>query len=150
MKFRNRKIQGTTTVPESQYVFVRGNSRGQLIRIELDDIVYIEALANHVKIFTHNQKYVPYLTMKELEFKLTAFNFVRIHKSHMINIDKIIEKLLSVKGSKPGKQVNLLENEIAFVVNKAREVFISQPILLELEAPLKICGRLCENDLLIC
>jgi len=61
-------------------------------------------------------------------------------KGNELDIDKIIEKLLSVKGSKPGKQVNLLENEIAFVVNKAREVFISQPILLELEAPLKICG----------
>jgi len=62
------------------------------------------------------------------------------NKGNELDIDKIIEKLLSVKGSKPGKQVNLLENEIAFVVNKAREVFISQPILLELEAPLKICG----------
>jgi serine/threonine-protein phosphatase PP1 catalytic subunit len=62
------------------------------------------------------------------------------NKGNELDIDKIIEKLLSVKGSKPGKQVNLLENEISFVVNKAREVFISQPILLELEAPLKICG----------
>jgi len=61
-------------------------------------------------------------------------------KGNELDIDKIIEKLLSVKGSKPGKQVNLLENEISFVVNKAREIFISQPILLELEAPLKICG----------
>lgn len=61
-------------------------------------------------------------------------------KSNDFDIDKIIEKLLSVKGSKPGKQVNLLESEIQGLVNKAREVFISQPILLELEAPLKICG----------
>jgi len=62
------------------------------------------------------------------------------NKSSDVDIDKILEKLLSVKGSKPGKQVNLLENEIQGLVTKAREVFISQPILLELEAPLKICG----------
>jgi len=62
------------------------------------------------------------------------------NKANDIDIDKIIEKLLSVKGSKPGKQVNLLESEIQGLVNKAREIFISQPILLELEAPLKICG----------
>ena len=61
-------------------------------------------------------------------------------KTAEIDIDKILEKLLSVKGSKPGKQVNLLESEIQGLVNKARETFISQPILLELEAPLKICG----------
>jgi len=62
-------------------------------------------------------------------------------KTSDFDVDKIIEKLLSVKGSKPGKQVNLLESEITALVTKAREVFISQPILLELEAPLKICGK---------
>jgi len=62
------------------------------------------------------------------------------NKTTDFDIDKIIEKLLSVKGSKPGKQVNLLESEIQSLVTKAREIFISQPILLELEAPLKICG----------
>ncbi len=61
-------------------------------------------------------------------------------KTSDFDIDKIIEKLLSVKGAKPGKQVNLLESEIQGLVTKAREVFISQPILLELEAPLKVCG----------
>jgi len=62
------------------------------------------------------------------------------NKGTDFDVDKIIEKLLGVKGSKPGKQVNLLESEIQALVTKAREVFLSQPILLELEAPLKICG----------
>ena len=62
-------------------------------------------------------------------------------KTSDFDIDKIIEKLLSVKGAKPGKQVNLLESEIQGLVTRAREVFISQPILLELEAPLKVCGK---------
>ena len=58
-----------------------------------------------------------------------------------IEVDKIIEKLLEVKGSKPGKQVNLTENEIKGLCMKSREIFISQPILLELEAPIKVCGN---------
>ena len=66
------------------------------------------------------------------------------------DVDKIIEKLLGVKGSKPGKQVNLLESEIQGLVTKAKEIFLSQPILLELEAPLKICGISIENPLLTC
>lgn len=57
-----------------------------------------------------------------------------------VYIDKIIEKLLQVKGSKPGKKVDLTEAEIQYLVSTAREIFISQPILLELEAPIKICG----------
>jgi len=57
-----------------------------------------------------------------------------------IDIDKIIEKLLDVKDKKPGKQVNLTEQEIRGLCMQAREIFFSQPILLELEAPLKVCG----------
>uniref|UniRef100_A0A8C5XL24 Serine/threonine-protein phosphatase n=1 Tax=Microcebus murinus TaxID=30608 RepID=A0A8C5XL24_MICMU len=46
----------------------------------------------------------------------------------------------TVRGSKPGKNVQLQENEIRGLCLKSREIFLSQPILLELEAPLKICG----------
>ena len=47
---------------------------------------------------------------------------------------------LPVRGSRPGKNVQLTENEIRGLCLKSREIFLSQPILLELEAPLKICG----------
>lgn len=55
-------------------------------------------------------------------------------------VDGIIEKLLEVRGSRPGKQVNLSEQEIRNLCTKAREIFMNQPVLLELEAPIKICG----------
>lgn len=58
-----------------------------------------------------------------------------------IDIDKIIDKLLEVRGCKPGKQVNLTEAEIKGLIAKSREIFINQPMLLELEAPIKICGN---------
>ena len=56
------------------------------------------------------------------------------------NVDHIIEQLLSVKGSRPGRQVNLSENEIRWLCTKTRDIFVAQPVLLELEAPIKICG----------
>ncbi|KAJ3579919.1 hypothetical protein NPX13_g647 [Xylaria arbuscula] len=59
---------------------------------------------------------------------------------HDVDLDSIIDRLLEVRGSRPGKQVQLLEAEIRYLCTKAREIFISQPILLELEAPIKICG----------
>lgn len=57
-------------------------------------------------------------------------------------VDGIIERLLAVRGNKPGKatQVLLKEEEIMMLVNKSREIFMAQPVLLELEAPLKIVG----------
>ncbi|KAG7137799.1 Serine/threonine-protein phosphatase PP1 like [Verticillium longisporum] len=57
---------------------------------------------------------------------------------HEIDLDNVIDRLLEVRGSRPGKQVQLLESEIRYLCTKAREIFISQPILLELEAPIKI------------
>ena len=55
-------------------------------------------------------------------------------------VDAMITKLLEVRGKKPGKQVNLTEDEIKYLCTTSREIFISQPNLLELEAPLKVCG----------
>ncbi len=57
---------------------------------------------------------------------------------HDVDLDSIIERLLEVRGSRPGKQVQLLETEIRYLCTKAREIFISQPIHLELEAPIKV------------
>lgn len=56
-------------------------------------------------------------------------------------MDEIIERLLDVRNGRPGKQVQLAENEIRLLCLTAKEIFMSQPNLLELEAPIKICGR---------
>jgi len=57
-----------------------------------------------------------------------------------IDVDHIIEQLLSVRGARPGKHVALTENEIRWLCIRARDIFTQQPVLLELEAPIKICG----------
>ncbi|KAF0033579.1 hypothetical protein F2P81_013645 [Scophthalmus maximus] len=67
-------------------------------------------------------------------------DFVTMADVDKLNIDSIIQRLLEVRGARPGKNVQLQENEIRGLCLKSREIFLSQPILLELEAPLKICG----------
>lgn len=47
----------------------------------------------------------------------------------------------AVRGCRPGKTVQMTEAEVRGLCLKSREIFLSQPILLELEAPLKICGK---------
>lgn len=64
-----------------------------------------------------------------------------------VDLDSVIDRLLEVRGSRPGKQVQLLEAEIRYLCTKAREIFISQPILLELEAPIKVSmGSACHDQ----
>ena len=57
-----------------------------------------------------------------------------------MNNDSIIEKLLSVRGNKPGKQVDLKEEEIRFLIDKSLPIIKEQKMLVELEAPLHVCG----------
>ena len=57
-----------------------------------------------------------------------------------MNVDNIIEKLLSVRGNKPGKQVDLKEEEIKFLIDKSSQIIKEQKMLVELEAPLHVCG----------
>ena len=57
-----------------------------------------------------------------------------------MNVEQIIEKLLSVKGNKPGKIVDLKEEEIKFLIDKSSPIIRDQKMLVELEAPLHVCG----------
>jgi len=57
-------------------------------------------------------------------------------------LDDIINRLLEVKGSRPGKQVQLSEAEIRQLCLVSKDIFMQQPNLLELEAPIKICGKI--------
>ncbi|EDV24142.1 uncharacterized protein TRIADDRAFT_27087 [Trichoplax adhaerens] len=70
--------------------------------------------------------------------------------SNELDIDAIIAKLLEGFGPRNIKTVNLTEEQIRMLCLKSREIFLSQPILLELSAPLKICGDIHGqyNDLL--
>mmetsp|Transcript_8575 Transcript_8575/g.14883 ORF Transcript_8575/g.14883 Transcript_8575/m.14883 type:complete len:394 (+) Transcript_8575:29-1210(+) len=55
-------------------------------------------------------------------------------------IQSIAQRLLGLRGSPPGTLANLAENEIKLLCQRVRPILLAQPMLLELEAPLKICG----------
>ena len=57
-----------------------------------------------------------------------------------MDVDSIIEKLLSVRGNKPGKTVDLKEDEIKFLIDKSLQIIKEQKMLVDLEAPLHVCG----------
>jgi len=57
-----------------------------------------------------------------------------------VDVDDIITRMLEKRNAPPGAQVQLKINEVKWLIEKSRELFISQPVLLDLEAPLKIVG----------
>jgi len=57
-----------------------------------------------------------------------------------VDVDELITRLLEKRNAPPGSKVDLKTNEVKYLIEKSRELFISQPVLLDLEAPLKIVG----------
>jgi DNA-binding LytR/AlgR family response regulator len=72
------------------YVFVKTEHKGKIIKIRFNDILYIEGLKNYVSIFTENkEQIITLLTMKEMEERLPESSFFRCHKSYIVALDKI-------------------------------------------------------------
>jgi len=61
-------------------------------------------------------------------------------KADTLAVDEIIASLLQVRSARPGKEVQLPAKQITLLCQASRDVFLQQPILLELEAPIKIVG----------
>ena len=73
--------------PQPEYLMVRVEY--SMVRIDLDDILFIEGLKDYVKIATPHKNYVTKSSMKNVEEKLPSGRFIRVHKSFIVNLDKV-------------------------------------------------------------
>ena len=69
-------------------LFVKSNSR--LVKVKSCDIYFVEALKDYVVINTAAARYTIHATMKDIEKKLSSIDFVRVHRSFIVRIDKIV------------------------------------------------------------
>lgn len=69
------------------HVFIRANSA--LIRLDLADIYFIQALGDYVTFVTTNKKYTAHLTMQNIEKALPSPQFARVHRSYIVNTHRI-------------------------------------------------------------
>ena len=74
-------------VEEQEFVFVKDN--GILKRINVDDILYLEAMGDYVKVHTAQKFHVLHATLKSIEEKLPASKFIRVHRSYIVSLSKI-------------------------------------------------------------
>lgn len=75
------------TENESDFIFVKSDKK--IVKIGLDEILYIEGLKDYVMIFTPAGRVITLQTMKNLEEKLPSDKFIRIHRSFIISLNKV-------------------------------------------------------------
>jgi DNA-binding LytR/AlgR family response regulator len=78
---------GAAAAAEDDYFFVKADKK--LVKVNFPEIIYIEGLKDYVIIRLDNSRVITLQTMKSLEDKLPAAKFRRIHRSFIVNIDKI-------------------------------------------------------------
>jgi DNA-binding LytR/AlgR family response regulator len=71
------------------YLFIKGDGKHKFLKVDHDDILYIEGLKNYVSIYTATQRIVTYQTLRELEIQLPRPPFYRIHKSYIVPVNKV-------------------------------------------------------------
>jgi DNA-binding LytR/AlgR family response regulator len=74
-------------VEKKDFIFIKDN--GTLKKINIDDILYLEAMGDYVKVHTPQKFHVVHSTLKAIEEKLSEDKFFRVHRSYIVAISKI-------------------------------------------------------------
>ena len=87
--FQKNKILETDQADffNNNHLFIKANSR--LIRIEDDDILFIEAKGDYALFKTKEKGYIVHTTLKNVMEKMNPQRFLKVHRSYVINLDKI-------------------------------------------------------------
>jgi DNA-binding LytR/AlgR family response regulator len=83
------KLQEGTTENGKEYYYAK--DRNKMVQIFYKDVLYIEALEDYVKIHTKDKNYTILSTMKSVEDQFPRKDFMRIHRSYIVRLDKIKE-----------------------------------------------------------
>lgn len=87
LKNNNKQPIKLAQEAEKNHIFVK--TEYKLVRINTAEIIYIEGMQNYVIIYTAKEKIISLQTMKKTEEQLPSSQFVRIHKSYIVAINKI-------------------------------------------------------------
>ncbi len=83
-----KKVEQSGSQYKRDYFFVKTEFRMQ--RVNFDDILYIEGMKEYLMIHTKTDKIMTLQTFKSIETMLPDTNFIRVHKSYMVALNKII------------------------------------------------------------
>lgn len=87
-KIKNSQNLSPQSINERPYLFVKIDKK-KMKKIYLDEILVIESLKDYLKITTLSNRYIIHQTLSSFTDQLPSKNFIRIHRSYTIAIDKI-------------------------------------------------------------
>jgi len=74
-------------VSDTDFLFIKAEDK--LVKIKKDDILFLESMRDYVKFVTPAKSYITYSTLKNMEEKLIGPLFLKVHRSYIVNINKI-------------------------------------------------------------
>lgn len=80
-------LKNNTTEGEGEHIFIKTNLKK--LKIFTSKIKWVEAFGDYIKVVTEDDSHLVLSTMKAFEKDLPANKFIRVHKSYIVNIDKI-------------------------------------------------------------
>ncbi|GEM_PF-2933519 len=86
--FQNLKMESnyTNCLP---FIFIPGDKKNLKIKVTKADIRFIAGNANYIKIYTDTKQHMTYLSLRDILVLLGGDCFVRVHKSYIVNMNKI-------------------------------------------------------------
>jgi DNA-binding LytR/AlgR family response regulator len=75
---------------QSEFFFVKSEVKGKLIKINFDDIDFIESQKNYVAIHYNGKKILALQSLKDIDEKLPINKFIRVHRSFIVALNKIV------------------------------------------------------------
>jgi DNA-binding LytR/AlgR family response regulator len=97
-KVKARKEEEATDI---SHMFIKVD--GKLVRLNSDDILYIESMGDYVRFTTQDRKYVTHNTIKNIESRMDASRFMKVHRSYIVNLSQVeglYEDELSIRGER--------------------------------------------------
>ena len=74
-------------ISEEEFIFIRDSN--VIRRLKIDDILFAEAMGDYVKLHTPQKFYAIHSTLKTVEARLPSSNFIRVHRSYIVAVNKI-------------------------------------------------------------
>lgn len=90
----------------ADYIFIKTEQKGKMVKIDLDDIDYIEAMSNYIAFHRGKDKILAYSSMKDVEDRLPKNLFMRVHKSYIVAL----------------KRINTVENSQLIMKNRSEKI----------------------------
>jgi DNA-binding LytR/AlgR family response regulator len=112
-----KKLSNGQPQKTGDHFFIKSNN--QIEKVFYNDLLYAEAMLNYVMLYTAAKKMMVYVTIKNLEEQLPADQFIKVHKSFIVNIGKVkrIEgNILDIGNEKITISQSLREKVVAEIV----------------------------------